>query len=109
MFVRRRPAVAAAYGLLAAVVLLFGFGGSFAWLWRTAELARADAERQREKIERIEYGRTVQVAYQQWRENDMTAALGLLNGTRPDLRGWEWHYVEHLCHSDVLIMDMHRN
>ena len=45
------------------------------------------AERQREKVEGIEYGRTVQMAYQQWRENDITAALGLLNGTRPDLRG----------------------
>ena len=107
MFVRRRPAVAAAYGLLAAVVLLFGFGGSLAWLWRAAERARADAERQREKFERLEYGRTVQMAHQQWRENDITAALGLLEGTRPDLRGWEWRYVERLCHSDSLTINSH--
>ena len=40
MFVRRRPALAAAYGLTAAVLVLAGFGGSLAWLWRAAERAR---------------------------------------------------------------------
>ena len=36
LFVRRRPALAAAYGLAAAVLVLAGFGGSLAWLWRDA-------------------------------------------------------------------------
>jgi WD40 repeat protein/tRNA A-37 threonylcarbamoyl transferase component Bud32 len=133
LFLRRRPALAAAYGLTAAVLLLAGFGGSLVWLWRDAErarsaavavrdreaharleaeaarrgeaLARVEAERQREKVERIEYGRTVQVAYQQWRENDLAAAVALLASTRADLRGWEWHYVHRLCHSECLELD----
>ncbi|MFO0957796.1 MAG: serine/threonine-protein kinase [Isosphaeraceae bacterium] len=30
------------------------------------------------------------------------ATLALLDGTRTDLRGWEWRYVHSLCHSDLL-------
>ena len=133
LFVRRRPALAAAYGLTAAVLVLAGFGGSLAWLWRAAERpgrrrwwpatarraprwrregprrreARAEAERQREKFERLEYGRTIQVAHQEWRENNVAATLALLDSTRPDLRGWEWRYVHRLCHSDLLTLKGH--
>src|SRR5262249_54823752 len=43
LLVRRRPTLAAIYGLLAVVLILFGFGGGVAWLWRAAERARAEA------------------------------------------------------------------
>ena len=69
--------------------------------------ARAEAERQREKFERFEYGRTMQVAHQEWRENNVAATLALLDSTRPDLRGWEWRYVHRLCHSDLLTLKGH--
>jgi WD40 repeat protein len=132
LFVRRRPALVSVYGLTAAVLVLVGFGGSLAWLWRAAERARAqavvardreakarteaqkardaeararaEAERQREKVEHLEYGRTLQVALQEWRESNVGATLDLLKGTRSDLRGWEWHYVNRLCHADVLTL-----
>ena len=61
---------------------------------------------QREKFERVEYGRTMQVAHQEWRDNNV-AAPGLARRTRPDLRGWEWHYVHRLCHSDLLTLKGH--
>jgi WD40 repeat protein/serine/threonine protein kinase len=67
-------------------------------------VARGEAEREREKSERYEYGRTMQVAHQVWRDNNVSAALALLNMTREDLRGWEWHYVNRLCHSELLIL-----
>ena len=35
----------------------------------------------------------MQVAHQEWRENNVAATLALLDGTKPKLRGWEWHYV----------------
>src|SRR5262249_52497638 len=41
LFVRRRPAVAAAYGLTAAVLVLAGVGGGLARLWPAAEPGRA--------------------------------------------------------------------
>jgi hypothetical protein len=69
--------------------------------------ARAEAEREREKFERFDYGRTIQVAHQEWRENNVPATLALLEGTRADLRGWEWRYVHRLCHSNLLTLKGH--
>jgi tRNA A-37 threonylcarbamoyl transferase component Bud32 len=125
---RRKPTLAAPYtlGLLAA--LLSGLGGTAVWQWRAAEKARdgetrartaaeqardaaksaqAAAERQREDFKRFEYGRTIQVAYQEYRENNVAATLALLDRTRADLRGWEWRYVHRLCHSDLMTLKGH--
>ena len=41
---RRKPSLAATYGLAVAVLLLAALGGSLARLWRNAEQARAEAE-----------------------------------------------------------------
>src|SRR5262249_39370461 len=70
-------------------------------------VARAEAERQREKFERFEYGRTVQVAHQDWRENHVAATVALLDSTRADLRGWEWRYVHRLSHTELLTLKGH--
>ena len=72
-----------------------------------AESARDDLAREREKLARVEYGRTMQVTYEQWRDNNIVAARTLLDGTRKDLRGWEWHYVHRLCHSELLTLKGH--
>jgi len=115
---RRKPTLAAAYALGLLAVLLGGLGGAAVWQWRAAEQARneaerqrdtakvaraeaetargleakarAEAERQREKFERFEYGRTIQVAHQEWRQGNAGATVALLDSTRADLRGWEW-------------------
>jgi hypothetical protein len=101
---RRKPTLAAAYTLRLLAALLGGLGGTGVWQWRAAEQARgaaettrgleakarAEAEHEREKFERFEYGRTIQVAHQEWPEADVAAALALLDSTRSDLRGWEW-------------------
>ncbi len=125
---RRKPTLAAAYTLGLLAVLLGGLGGAAVWQWRdavrarvaaefardradTARLAekeaRGEAERQQERFERFEYGRTIQVAHQGWRENNVPAALALLDRTRADLRGWEWRYVHRLCHSELLMLTGH--
>ena len=49
----------------------------------------------------------MQVAHQEWRENNVAATLALLDSTRADLRGWEWRYVHRLCHSDLLTLKGH--
>src|SRR5207245_2678619 len=51
--------------------------------------------------------RTMQVAYEQWRDNNVASARALLASTREDLRGWEWHYVHRLCHADLLTLNGH--
>src|SRR5262249_13466468 len=91
-----------------------GVGVALASLWQRAgqaeEMAESarDGEREaREKLARVEYGRTMQVAYQEWRDNNVGASVALLDTTRPELRGWEWHYVHRLCHSDLLTLKGH--
>jgi eukaryotic-like serine/threonine-protein kinase len=128
LFVRRKPVLSAAYGLTAAVIFLVGFGGTIARLWRAAEGARAEAvkahdgeriqrlaaesARDREKMARdrlaaVEYGRTMEVAHQEWREGNVGATVSLIESTPPSLRGWEWRYVDRLCHADLLTLRGH--
>src|SRR5262249_27993799 len=81
-------------------------------LWHQAEVARGEAEAARdgeakakreaedarEKLAAAEYGRTMQVAHQEWRENNVPAALAVLDSTRADFRGWGWRYLHRPCH-----------
>ncbi len=114
LFLRRKPVLATAYALTAAVVLLIGFGGSLVWLWRDAEKARGEAvvardgeARAKESLASIEYGRTIQVAYHSYWATHVATALDLLDKTRADLRGWEWYHVHRLCHSDLITLKGH--
>jgi WD40 repeat protein/serine/threonine protein kinase len=101
--------------VLAAVALILlaavGVGSALASLWRNAEDAKGKAlaaqeetEAARERLARVEYGRTMQVAYQEYRENNVGAARKLLESTRPDLRGWEYHHVHRLCSYDLFTL-----
>ncbi len=71
------------------------------------EEQRKLAVKERERFERFEYGRTLQVAHQEWRENNVAATVALLDSTRADLRGWEWRYVYRLCNTQVLALKGH--
>jgi hypothetical protein len=70
--------------------------------------ARATAEQLGEKVARLEYGRSMEVAHQEWREANIGTTLAVLEGTRADLRGWEWRYVQRLCHSELLTIKGNR-
>lgn len=72
-----------------------------------AELARDGEVKLRDKFERFEYGRTMEVAHQEWRDNNVAATLSLLDNTRAELRAWEWHYLHRLCHSELLTLKGH--
>jgi predicted Ser/Thr protein kinase len=118
---RRKPTLAAAYTLGLLAVLLGGLGGAAGWQWRAAEQARdqadsdrmaetkarGEAEQQREKLERFDYGRTIEKALEESRQANIPAALALLDSTRADLRGWEWRYVYRLCHPELLTLKGH--
>jgi tRNA A-37 threonylcarbamoyl transferase component Bud32 len=118
---RRKPTLAAAYTLGLLAVLLGGLGGAAVWQWRAAERARDAAEsargeavtardgerKAREQLAAVEYGRTIQVAHQEWRDGTISATVALLESTRADLRGWEWRYIHRLCHSNLLTFKGH--
>jgi eukaryotic-like serine/threonine-protein kinase len=109
---RRRPAIAALLGLVALVTAL-GLGGVL-WQWRAAVRARDLAERRRlaaedaaeaEKAAKIEaqrqqvraewllYASKITLAQRELEADNVDAALAVLNSTRSDFRGWEFHYL----------------
>lgn len=72
---------------------------------RAGEAAgRRQVERERDRVARYEYARTIQAAHAEWRENNVAAALAMLDATSPGLRGWEWHYVHRLCNGQRVTM-----
>jgi WD40 repeat protein/serine/threonine protein kinase len=74
-----------------------------------AEKARDDAAAARDRLASVEYGRTMEVAHQEWRENNVATSSNLLNATPKELRGWEWRHVNRLCHLDLLTLKGHTN
>jgi WD40 repeat protein len=120
-WVWRHPALAAAAALAVLVVVLGGLGGSAAWLWRQAELAardlaeardRADQARDQaeqarrgeqaanDRLEQVLYLRRIWLAGANWRENNLAGMERELLACPPERRRWEWHYLDHLCHSE---------
>ena len=97
---RRKPTLAAAYALGLLALLLGGLGGAAVRQWRAASAAR-------EALAWVEYGRTMELAYQEWGEDNVPHALALLESTRPDLRGWEWRFMDRLCHPSRLTLEGH--
>ena len=125
---RRRPAAAAAYLLLVLTSCFAGLGGGAAWLWQRAENARdvaelaltraeraqIEAEAERERAEQARHGETkartelaqvsylrqVDLAFREWRGNEVVRARELLEECPPSLRRWEWFYVHGLCQAE---------
>src|SRR5262249_52724976 len=72
---------------------------------RDAEMiAHKQVEREREKLEVFEYGWVMHVAHQEWRDGNITGVRVILNRTKPELRGWEWHHVHRLCNGSLLTL-----
>jgi WD40 repeat protein len=127
----QRMLAAAVVGLATAAV----FGVALASLWQQAERAKVVAvsaqgeaetarqvtekarageaearkavERERAKLAVFEYGRSMEVAHQEYREHNASAAVALLDRTDPGFRGWEYRYVHRLCHFDLLTLRGH--
>jgi WD40 repeat protein/tRNA A-37 threonylcarbamoyl transferase component Bud32 len=122
---RRNPVVA---GLTAAmaVTLLLGTGIASYFAVRANASARqaneekvradekaSEAIREKELARRHLYGAKLQLAQAAWRDAEIPRLLDLLNELRPkagqkDLRGFEWHYLWRLCHSDLLTLRGHK-
>jgi eukaryotic-like serine/threonine-protein kinase len=66
--------------------------------------ARQQAESAREMLARVNNARTVDLAHRAWKENQVGRAQELLDSCPPKLRGWEWHYVQQLCHAELLML-----
>src|SRR5262249_49450620 len=111
---RRNPLVAS---LTAAVVLVaaLGFAGVVGQM-QEAKKERDEVKALNEKLlatqeqlRRILYTAHMNLAQRAWDDADVQRVLSLLDQHRPkpkesDLRSFEWHYLNLLCHADVPLL-----
>src|SRR5262249_10103090 len=64
--------------------------------------AREGEAKARATLARVEYGRTMEVALQEWRDNNPATTRYLLESTQAELPGWEWRFLQRLGHSELL-------
>jgi hypothetical protein len=78
-----------------------------------AEKARQGEARERGRAENLLYAMSLERALSAWRENDVERAEQILQDCRPKQppwdkeAPWEWRYLHHLCHSDLLTLKGH--
>jgi WD40 repeat protein/serine/threonine protein kinase len=107
-WVRRHPAVMAT-SLAVVVLLLAGFAANnvlVANALGVAEMRHAEAVQQKERANRHLYLAHVRLANQDWQSGQIRRMRSLLDLHVPaegeaDRRGWEWHYLDGLCHSSL--------
>jgi tRNA A-37 threonylcarbamoyl transferase component Bud32 len=95
MWARKRPEVAA-LALALTIVAMAGILG-IVWQWRDA-VANAESAR------RIAYVAHINLVEKELQDGHVDRAAEILDGERPrpglsDLRGFEWSYLDHLCHA----------
>ena len=107
IWAKRRPA-AAALLLVSAVAALALVGAGVAFIYNTrleaknAQLAKANDEAEFQR-----YFHHIARAAAGWRDGNMVQVEKLLDDCPPDRRGWEWHYLKRLCHTDLLTLRGH--
>jgi serine/threonine protein kinase/WD40 repeat protein len=73
---------------------------------QAAQRERDDARAAREELRRTLYRSNLNLLQAAWEANNTSRVLELLEATRPgpgeeDLRGFEWHYWDRLCHAEL--------
>ena len=108
-WVRRRPTLSAALaaGLIAAVAtvgLLVSSSSNrrLVAAHQAEEEQRQRAERALAQEETARYNLRIVLAEREWSASNVARARELLDACPEALRGWEWRYLEHLCHLDLL-------
>jgi serine/threonine protein kinase/WD40 repeat protein len=71
-----------------------------------AQRERDDARASRESLRRTLYASNLNLIQSAWEAGNVGRVLDLLEATRPqvgepDLRGFEWHYWDRLCHAEL--------
>jgi WD40 repeat protein len=114
IWAKRRPA-AAALLVVSVVAALALVGAGVAWAYKTrieesynvAKLQRQRAETALAEADFQRYFHHIARAYAGWREGNMAGVEDLLDACPTDRRGWEWHYLKRLCHTDLLTLGGH--
>jgi WD40 repeat protein len=70
-------------------------------------LARQAEAEARHQLEVHSYYHRIALANLEWRDNHLPRAIQLLDGCPRELRDWEWHYLQRVCHPDRLTLAEH--
>jgi WD40 repeat protein len=62
-------------------------------------------QRERDKLAVVEYGRTMQLAHQEWRDGNFIAMRALLDVADPKLAGWELQYLNRLYDPSIVVFN----
>ena len=108
----RRHRLVAALSAAAVIGAILGVSG-LAWGWSAAVAARDDALKGEDIARHLAYAATLNLAERDWRDANVAQVLRHLDETRPprgksDLRGFEWYYLDRLCHSQGRILAGHK-
>jgi len=114
---KRNPGVARLTAALAFILIAVTAGAlvaafRFNRVAEEAQESRKNAEGLSEENRQKVYAARIKVAHQAWEIGDTGRTLELLDSLLPetgqeDLRGFEWHYLWHLCHSDRFTLAGH--
>jgi WD40 repeat protein/serine/threonine protein kinase/tetratricopeptide (TPR) repeat protein len=69
--------------------------------------AKQQTEAANDKLDQVLYLHRVSLAHAAWRDHDISLATQLLGECPPGRRHWEWHYVNRLCHPELLTLEGH--
>jgi len=109
---RRRPSLAALIALTVFTAIL-AFAGI---IWKLQletrqvtllEAAKHDTEAALARAEANLYCNRIVLAEREWLANNLPRARHLLEECPPALRQWEWHYLNRLCHGELLSLHGH--
>jgi WD40 repeat protein len=107
IWARRRPAAAALF-LVSAVASLALVGAGVAFIYNTRlEAKNVQLAKAFEEADFQRYFHHIARAAAGWREGNMVQVEKLLDDCPPDRRSWEWHYLNRLCHTDLLTVRGH--
>jgi WD40 repeat protein len=108
---RRNPAVA---GLTAAAGFLLVAGTVISWYFAIQANQRAvEALNNAAHAQENLYIAHMNLAQHEWEDANVAHVVELLEAQRPknteqkDLRGWEWYYLERLCHEELRTLGGH--
>jgi WD40 repeat protein/serine/threonine protein kinase len=93
---------------IAATLALLLLTGAAISTWQAVRATRAEAQ-----LQQSLYASNMQLAQNAWENGQVALMVELLNRYRMpqpgqrDLRGWEWKYLDRLCHSDLRTLQGH--
>jgi serine/threonine protein kinase len=107
IWARRRPAMAALL-LVSAMAVLALVGAGVAFFYNTRlEATNAQLAKANDAAEFQRYFHHIARAAAGWREGNMVQVEKRLDACPTGRRGWEWHYLKRLCHTDLLTLGGH--